>query len=67
MATLAQHNSLHAIPVSSIANRVVDKLQYWIEVSHQRRQLANLDRDQLLDIGIDRAEAAAEARKPFWK
>lgn len=32
-----------------------------------RRQLLALDSRALKDIGISRADALAEARKPFWK
>ncbi|AVO39351.1 DUF1127 domain-containing protein [Pukyongiella litopenaei] len=33
---------------------------------HQRRALARLDDDALRDIGISRAEARREARRPAW-
>jgi uncharacterized protein YjiS (DUF1127 family) len=33
----------------------------------QRRQLLEMDARQLEDIGITRAEAELEARKPIWK
>jgi uncharacterized protein YjiS (DUF1127 family) len=32
-----------------------------------RRELAQLDPHLLKDVGIDPLDAAAEARKPFWK
>ncbi|SDE19438.1 DUF1127 domain-containing protein [Ruegeria marina] len=32
----------------------------------QRRALANLDDRALEDIGLSRAQADAEARRPFW-
>ncbi|MDA0785193.1 MAG: DUF1127 domain-containing protein [Proteobacteria bacterium] len=35
--------------------------------SHQRRGLAALDDRQLRDIGCSRAQARAEAAKPFWR
>jgi uncharacterized protein YjiS (DUF1127 family) len=37
------------------------------ESSAQRRALAELDDDRLRDIGRTRAEAQAEAAKPFWR
>jgi uncharacterized protein YjiS (DUF1127 family) len=37
------------------------------ERSAQRRALAELDDDCLRDIGRTRAEAQAEAGKPFWQ
>jgi uncharacterized protein YjiS (DUF1127 family) len=38
----------------------------WIERSAQRRALASLSREALKDIGLDQADAAQEAAKPFW-
>lgn len=39
----------------------------WFARSSQRRQLLTLDDRTLDDIGISRAEAQAESRKPFWR
>ena len=39
----------------------------WYRRARQRRQLADLSDRQLADIGISRAEACAEAGKPFWQ
>ena len=39
----------------------------WRERANQRRALLRLDERLLRDIGVSRAEAIAEARKPFWK
>jgi uncharacterized protein YjiS (DUF1127 family) len=33
----------------------------------QRRDLRELDDRQLYDVGITRAQAERESRKPFWK
>jgi uncharacterized protein YjiS (DUF1127 family) len=38
----------------------------WYQRARQRRQLAQLSDAQLDDIGVNRAEARAEAAKPFW-
>jgi uncharacterized protein YjiS (DUF1127 family) len=38
----------------------------WIDRGRQRRQLAELSDHMLRDIGITRADAWAEADKPFW-
>jgi uncharacterized protein YjiS (DUF1127 family) len=32
-----------------------------------RRQLLDLDAEQLKDIGLTRGQAVAEAMKPFWR
>ncbi len=37
-----------------------------IGLARQRRALRALDDHQLDDIGITKAEADAEARRPFW-
>ncbi len=41
-------------------------LAEWIAVAQERRALARLDRRGLADIGLDRASALREARRPFW-
>ena len=40
---------------------------FWIERTHQRKQLAKLDDRMLKDIGISRADVNQEIAKPFWK
>ena len=39
----------------------------WRERAKQRKALLELDGRLLLDIGVTRTQAIAEARKPFWK
>ncbi len=46
---------------------VVAVLLTWHERARQRRQLRGLSDRMLSDIGITRAEAEAEAEKPFWR
>lgn len=43
------------------------QLQLMMDKHQQRKQLAQLNIDQLIDMGIDPADALAEIRKPFWK
>lgn len=38
----------------------------WMQVAGERRRLARIDDATLRDIGLDRATADAEARRPFW-
>ncbi|MDH3579349.1 MAG: DUF1127 domain-containing protein [Hyphomicrobiales bacterium] len=38
-----------------------------LERGRQRRALARLEDHHLRDIGITRAQAKQEARKPFWR
>jgi len=45
---------------------LVQTVALWIERSTQRRTLAALTVEALKDIGIDPADATAEAAKPFW-
>ena len=44
----------------------VKTLGQWQTRADQRHRLNQLDGRALADIGITRAEAKAEARKPFW-
>ncbi|MDJ1008742.1 MAG: DUF1127 domain-containing protein [Paracoccaceae bacterium] len=43
----------------------------WLALAHRRWRsraaLARLEPDLLADIGISRAEARVEARRPFWR
>lgn len=43
------------------------QLQIMLDKRHQRKQLATLTIDQLIDMGIDPADAQLEICKPFWK
>ena len=39
----------------------------WCETARQRRDLARLDDRDLHDLGLSRADVAAETSKPFWR
>lgn len=39
----------------------------WARRRQQRLRLKDLDDHVLKDIGVGRAEAVREARKPFWR
>jgi uncharacterized protein YjiS (DUF1127 family) len=41
-------------------------VSHWHSKSRQRQALAELDSQQLDDIGVSRSAADREARKPFW-
>lgn len=47
--------------------RAVDAVLTWQERGRQRRQLMRLDDHLLRDIGLTRADVAAEWEKPFWR
>jgi uncharacterized protein YjiS (DUF1127 family) len=42
-------------------------LTEWSQRIRSRYELLSLDERQLSDIGLSRAEAAAESDKPFWE
>ena len=42
------------------------RLGRYLGLYRQRRALAELDAHRLDDIGLTRAEAEAEARRPIW-
>ena len=54
--------SIHALLAWSL-----DVLRTWQQRSQGRRALLQLDEWLLKDNGLSRAEAAREARKPFWR
>ena len=39
----------------------------WMERTKERRQLISLNDTMLKDLGISRADAEREYRKPFWR
>ena len=47
--------------------KVANVVERWIERSHQRRQLALLDKHLLEDIGLNEEQAKTEIAKPFWQ
>lgn len=51
----------------SLLAQAVEALLVWLERSRQRAALMRLDNARLGDIGIGRAEAEREYRKPFWR
>ncbi len=54
-------------PETPPAPTLLARVRVWMQRSRQRRTLAELDDFRLKDIGLTRAEALAEARKPFWR
>ena len=45
----------------------LDVVLVWQERARERQQLSMLDSWMLKDIGLSRADAEREARKPFWR
>ncbi len=50
----------------SVYESLLQRMRRYQRNYRTRRQLLQLDAAALKDIGISRAEALAEARKPFW-
>jgi len=48
------------------ANSLMTRILALSELSRQRKALAHLSDADLADIGIDRAAARRESRRPFW-
>ena len=68
MSTLTlsyQRHTQHSLRTS--LGRLPGLLIVWYQRARQRHQLAQLDDRALLDIGVSRALAQAEANKPFWQ
>lgn len=42
-------------------------LEVWQQRARSRRLLAALPDEALKDIGLSRADAVGESRKPFWR
>jgi uncharacterized protein YjiS (DUF1127 family) len=47
--------------------KILETLVIWQERADQRHALRDLNPHLLKDIGISRADAYREARKPFWR
>lgn len=58
-----------ALPSSrpGLMQRLLTRLMEGIVLARSRRHLAGLDDRALRDIGLDRATAAEESSKPFWR
>jgi len=78
MTTLRLHNFVSDIDISSAVYgivqrveaasvKVVDTLAIWGSRSRERQQLSELSDRMLEDIGLTRAQVAAEVGKYFWQ
>ena len=64
--------AINIYPDTQIEARVIQRefislISHWIRNYKTRKSLHGMDNHLLQDIGIDRAQAEAEARKPFWR
>ena len=53
--------------VTGLATATIQLLLNWQERATQRHHLATLDDRALKDVALTRADAVAEAEKPFWR
>jgi uncharacterized protein YjiS (DUF1127 family) len=51
----------------SCATTLLILAERWADRAAKRRILAGMSDAQLKDIGVSRADAHAESRKPFWR
>lgn len=64
----ASRSPIVLLPASRPSLRaLLERFFVWVTLARSRRDLAGLDDRALRDIGIDRATAAEEAAKPFWR
>lgn len=54
-------------PLSRVVLRAAVMVLAWETRARTRKQLNNLDRHLLKDIGVDPLTAANEAERPFWR
>lgn len=54
-------------PLMHVAVNGLRVVVMWHERHSQRRALSGLTQEELTDIGVSQGDAAAEARKPFWR
>ena len=72
IATLCPTSRVHVLTAGHarsrhVVARALETLAVWHQRHVQRRDLARLAPEQLIDIGVSAGDAAAEVRKPFWR
>ncbi|MCI4665445.1 MAG: DUF1127 domain-containing protein [Neomegalonema sp.] len=67
IAHLQQASVEPRLPLVAKRLGIAPQLALWAQRRRTRRALAQLDERALRDVGLTRAEAMAEARKPFWR
>ncbi len=59
--------SIREFDVASLYGEALRGLDEWAARARQRHHLSALDDRLLKDIGLSRADAERESRKPFWR
>ena len=50
-----------------LLSQTASTLAKWARQARERRQLAQLDRRELADVGISPSDRLIELSKPFWR
>ena len=50
-----------------VVSSVLKTLIVWQTRASMRRQMADLDQDNLNDIGLNASQISIETQKPFWQ
>ena len=66
MADISLHFSSKA-PLAGTFTAFAQIFQTWRRRSHDRNELAQLDRRTLRDLGLTESTVRFEANKPFWR
>jgi uncharacterized protein YjiS (DUF1127 family) len=56
-----------ALAIVACPIRASETVLTWLDRVHRRRTLDRLSDHTLKDIGLSRADADREARRPFWR
>jgi uncharacterized protein YjiS (DUF1127 family) len=78
MTTIRLHNFIEGIEISSVLYGLVQRVEAatvatqktlatWVSRAKGRRQLAEMDKRMLTDIGLTRIEVEYEINKYFWQ
>ncbi len=64
---VAIRKSINIFDLPQVGQMLASTLWLWDFRWRSRLQLAELDEAALSDLGISRAAARAESKKPFWR
>ena len=66
MRSIAHRRFPHQASVAHRLSKILLRLELALQVRRERRMLGCMSDRALKDIGLDRATADGEARRPFW-